>query len=56
MVFDPGKLSWSEAMTTPEAARAGAAVIAGNHNDIFIYGGELKPRIRTASTIHLNDL
>lgn len=56
MVFDPSTLGWSEAMTTPEAARAGAAVFAGNHNDLFIYGGELKPRVRTASTIHLTDL
>lgn len=53
MLFDPATETWTIADTTPDTARAGAAAIAGPDGDVYIYGGELKPRIRTSSTLHL---
>lgn len=55
-VFDPVSSRWRVACTDAEAARAGAVMIAGTADDIFISGGELKPRIRSAATIHINGL
>lgn len=52
LLFEPMTETWTVADVTPDAARAGAAAIPGLHSDLFIYGGELKPRIRTASTVH----
>ena len=52
MLFDPAANSWQLLVKTPDAARAGASIIA-TPEATFIYGGELKPRIRTASTIRL---
>ncbi|MDE7336146.1 MAG: cyclically-permuted mutarotase family protein [Muribaculaceae bacterium] len=52
MLFDPAANSWQLLVETPDAARAGASIIA-TPEATFIYGGELKPRIRTASTIRL---
>lgn len=52
MTFDPATGSWDTALTDPAAARAGAAIIAGTGRDFFLTGGELKPRVRTAETIH----
>ncbi len=53
LLFDPTTSKWSVAETTTDVARAGAAAISGLNGDIFIYGGELKPRIRTAETLHI---
>jgi len=53
LVFDPVRSEWTVAETTPDAARAGAAAIPGRHGDLFIYGGELKPRIRTSETLNI---
>lgn len=52
LAFDPKSNSWNLIAETPDAARAGASIIA-TPDATFIYGGELKPRIRTASTLHL---
>ncbi|MDE6367085.1 MAG: hypothetical protein K2L33_05810 [Muribaculaceae bacterium] len=53
LLFEPATETWTIADTTPDTARAGAAAVAGPDGDLFIYGGELKPRIRTASTLHI---
>ena len=52
LVFDPVTEQWSVAESTSEAARAGASIVAGTDSDIYILGGEIKPRIRTAATLH----
>ncbi len=54
LLFDPATLLWHVFDTTPEAARAGAAIVAGSQCDFFLLGGELKPRIRTSQTLHVN--
>ena len=54
LVFDPKTEKWSVEATTSDAARAGASIVAGRNADIFILGGEIKPRIRTAETLHFN--
>lgn len=51
--FDPATSSWHSGSTAPLNARAGAAIISGNNNDFYLFGGELKPRIRTNRTIHV---
>ncbi len=56
LIFDPDSEQWSIAESTPDAARAGASAIAGPGADLYIYGGELKPRIRTSETLHLTNL
>lgn len=50
MVYFPGDNTWRIEETIPDAARAGAAIMT-ILNTVYIYGGELKPRIRTAETI-----
>lgn len=55
-IFDPSTMQWHIAAGTPDAARAGAAMVAGNNRDIYLTGGELKPRIRTSQTLHVTDL
>lgn len=52
LVFDPKTEKWSVEVTTSDAARAGASIVAGRNADIFILGGEIKPRIRTAQSLH----
>ncbi|MCM1292521.1 MAG: cyclically-permuted mutarotase family protein [Bacteroides sp.] len=56
LVFDPTTETWTVATVTPDAARAGAAMVAGTNADIYLMGGELKPRIRTAQTLHVENL
>jgi len=51
--FHPASETWNAFEPDPAAARAGAAMIAGPDNDFFLTGGELKPRIRTAETLHI---
>lgn len=52
LIFNPQTNSWTLLTETPDAARAGASIIA-SPDATYIYGGELKPRIRTASTLRL---
>ena len=54
LTFNPATEEWTVEENTSDAARAGASIVAGGNNDIFILGGEIKPRIRTAQTLHLN--
>lgn len=53
LVFDPEKEKWSIHESNRGTARAGAAIVAGADRDFYLIGGELKPRIRTAETIHV---
>ena len=55
LIYDPVTGEWSVEAVTAEAARAGAAVVAGNNHDIYILGGEIKPRIRTAETLLITE-
>lgn len=54
VIFNPADGSYTPALTTADAARAGAAGFSAGESDIIIYGGELKPRIRTAETIRIS--
>lgn len=56
LVFDPSTEQWNVELTTPDAARAGAAMVAGQDHDLYLIGGEVKPRIRTAETYYLNEI
>ncbi len=53
MVYDPVASAWSIALTDPDAARAGAAAITAG-STLWLYGGELKPRIRTSETVRID--
>lgn len=50
MVYQPSTGRWHTIADTPEAARAGCGVVAAPGN-LYIIGGELKPRIRTNTTL-----
>ncbi|MCM1309976.1 MAG: cyclically-permuted mutarotase family protein [Bacteroides sp.] len=52
MIFNPADGSWTIVANTPDAARAGAALYNVG-NSLYLYGGELKPRIRTSETLQL---
>lgn len=54
IVYDPVTNSWEVLMTTPDAARAGAALISDGEGSLYLYGGELKPRIRTSEVLKLD--
>lgn len=47
MVFDPATGVWSVAGKSDECARAGALLLPCADGSNYLYGGELKPRIRT---------
>lgn len=47
LVFDPKTSKWSIGATDSEMARAGAAAALTPEGEIWLIGGELKPRIRT---------
>ena len=51
MAYDPAANSWQILFETPDAARAGASMMVASDGSVLLYGGELKPRIRTASTL-----
>lgn len=53
LIFNPADGSWETLATTPDAARAGAALFA-LPDTLYLYGGELKPRIRTAETLKVH--
>lgn len=46
-VYDPVASTWSLGGTDSEIARAGAAAAVTPEGEIWLIGGELKPRIRT---------
>ena len=55
LLFDPATESWLEPLDTAAAtARAGASIFPGSNNSFFIYGGELKPRVRSSETTHIS--
>lgn len=54
VVYDPAVNDWEVLLSTPDAARAGAALIQVN-GELFLYGGELKPRIRTSETVKITE-
>lgn len=56
LIFNPATTQWDVEETTPQAARAGAAMVAGPDHDLYILGGEIRPRIRTAETFYLNEI
>lgn len=53
LIYNPDSGEWSVAATTPDAARAGAALFSAD-GALYLYGGELKPRIRTSETLKIN--
>lgn len=54
LVFDAKAGKWQSPVPSPETARAGAIAVADSHNNaLWVYGGELKPRIRTAETVRV---
>lgn len=52
-IFDPASGKWTAGNPDAMNARAGASMIAGDNNDLYLFGGELKPRIRTPRTLHV---
>jgi sialate O-acetylesterase len=52
MLYDAAANTWSVAQTNSETARAGATAIATG-NILRVVGGEIKPRVRTATTLSL---
>lgn len=50
LIFDPSTEQWTVALTSEELARAGAGMVAAN-GGLYVSGGELKPRIRTAEIV-----
>ncbi|MCM1401477.1 MAG: GDSL-type esterase/lipase family protein [Bacteroides sp.] len=53
-IFNPSTGSWTAGPTSPLQARAGAAAIPVANGQFILFGGELKPRIRTFETIKIN--
>ncbi|MCM1484008.1 MAG: cyclically-permuted mutarotase family protein [Muribaculaceae bacterium] len=53
LVFNPATGTWTVDEKDSGCARAGAAMIADGANGFYMTGGELKPRIRTAETLHV---
>lgn len=48
LVFDPAASAWKIVGEDPETARAGAAAAVTPSGELWLIGGELKPRIRTS--------
>lgn len=54
LIFDPAVASWCTPVNTGGVtSRAGAAIFPGLECDFYLYGGELKPRVRTSDTVHI---
>lgn len=51
LIFDPATSRWHDLGSQRGAARAGAAAAADSKGQIYITGGEVKPRIRTSETM-----
>lgn len=55
LLFNPVTQSWLTPLPTAAAtARAGASIFPGSDNSFYIYGGELKPRVRSSETSHIS--
>ena len=54
VIYNPATDSWTEAATSQDAARAGAALIEGNDGNYYLLGGEIKPRIRTPKALKID--
>ncbi len=50
LVYDAAANTWS-AQQQPAAARAGAVAVPMSNNRVYVHGGEVKPRIRTAQPL-----
>lgn len=50
-VYDPVAGEWQLIADLPDAARAGAAIASDSDGTLYLMGGEVKPRIRTAETL-----
>lgn len=50
-VYDPVAGEWQLIADLPDAARAGAAIASDPDGTLYLMGGEVKPRIRTAETL-----
>lgn len=48
MVYSPLMQQWQQLIASPDAARAGAVILTGSDGTLLLYGGEIKPRIRTS--------
>lgn len=53
LLFDPVSGKYDLIAESADAARAGAAIFPDGENGFTLYGGELKPRIRTAQTVSI---
>lgn len=51
LVFDPATESWSNLGATPDCARAGAILLPFGTEGEILFGGELKPRVRTPQAV-----
>lgn len=54
LVFNPEDDTWTVALRTSDASRAGASAVATDSGDVIVLGGEIKPRIRTADVLKLH--
>ncbi|MDE7024277.1 MAG: cyclically-permuted mutarotase family protein, partial [Paramuribaculum sp.] len=55
LLFDPASEKWLSPIPSANAtARAGASIFSVSDNSFFIYGGELKPRVRSAETSRIS--
>lgn len=52
-LFNPADNSWTRGESAPLNARAGASMIPGQNADFYLFGGEVRPRIRTNQTLHI---
>lgn len=53
IIFDPTTEKWSIALTSADAARAGAVMVESMPGQLSLMGGELKPRIRSMETFKI---
>lgn len=54
LVFNPSVGQWRIPAVTADASRAGAALFVPAGDAFYLFGGELKPRVRTASTLRVS--
>ena len=54
LVYNPATDSWAEAANSKDAARAGASLIDGGDGNLYLLGGEVKPRIRTPRAMRID--
>jgi sialate O-acetylesterase len=54
LIYDANTNAWSVSQTDSEAARAGAVAVPTASNKVTVIGGEIKPRIRTASPLFIS--